>query len=125
MDSTYREVQADCLQTVDVDPLIDKEQPSLDGVIEAVVRVKSEKEAGAGSSTELFKAEGEVVTQGLHAVLTAIWLSGTIPSDWKRGLAIPIQKGKVDCQDCNSDQGYYTAQCTRHNFCPSAAHVDS
>ena len=28
---------------------------------------------------ELLKAGGEAMTRGLHAVLTAIWQSGTIP----------------------------------------------
>ena len=31
--------------------------------------------------------------RGLHAVLTAVWYSGTIPLDWKRGLVIPIWQG--------------------------------
>ena len=34
---------------------------------------------------ELLKTGGETMIHGLHAVLTAVWHSGTIPSDWKRG----------------------------------------
>ena len=42
---------------------------------------------------------------GLHAVLTAVWHSGTIPPDWKRGLVVPIWKGKGNLQDCNNYRG--------------------
>ena len=41
----------------------------------------------------------------LHAVLTAVWHSGTIPSHWKKGLIIPIWKGRGDDQDCNNYRG--------------------
>ncbi|KAG0730593.1 Retrovirus-related Pol polyprotein from type-2 retrotransposable element R2DM [Chionoecetes opilio] len=43
--------------------------------------------------------------RGLHAVLTAVWQSGTIPPDWKRRLVVPIWKGKGDRQDCNNYHG--------------------
>ena len=56
-------------------------------------------------SAELLKAGDEAMTRGLHAVLTAIWQSGTIPPDWKRGLVVPIWKGKGDRQDCNNYRG--------------------
>ena len=42
---------------------------------------------------------------GLHAVLTAVWHSGTIPPDWKRGLVIPLWKGKGSRQDCGNYRG--------------------
>ena len=41
----------------------------------------------------------------LHAVLTAVWHSGTIPPDWKKGLVIPIWKRKGDHQDCSNYRG--------------------
>ena len=34
-------------------------------------------------SGELFKAGSETIICWLHAVLTAVWHSGTIPPDWK------------------------------------------
>ena len=43
--------------------------------------------------------------RGLHAVLTAVWHSGTIPPDLKKGLVVPIWKGKVDRQDCSNYRG--------------------
>lgn len=36
---------------------------------------------------------------GIHAVLTAIWQSGIIPTDWKRKLVATVLKLKGDCQD--------------------------
>ncbi|KAG0721870.1 Ankyrin repeat and SOCS box protein 3 [Chionoecetes opilio] len=56
-------------------------------------------------SAELLKTGGEAMIRGLHAVLTAVWQSGTIPPDWKRGLVVPIWKGKGDRQDCNNYHG--------------------
>lgn len=31
---------------------------------------------------------------GLHLVLTAEWQSGNIPPDWRRGMVVPVWKGK-------------------------------
>ena len=45
------------------------------------------------------------MVRGLHAVLVAVWHSGAIPPDWKRGLVVPIWKGKGDRQDCNNYRG--------------------
>ncbi|XP_037803932.1 uncharacterized protein LOC119598352 [Penaeus monodon] len=42
---------------------------------------------------------------GLHAVLFAIWETGTIPPDWKRGLIIPIWKGQGDQRGCGNYRG--------------------
>ncbi|KAG0713639.1 Pikachurin [Chionoecetes opilio] len=53
----------------------------------------------------LYIAGGEAMIRGLQAVLTAVWQSGTIPPDWKRGLVVPIWKGKGDRQDCNNYRG--------------------
>ena len=38
----------------------------------------------------------------LHAVLCSVWNTGIIPTDWKRGLVVPLWKGKGDRQDCNN-----------------------
>ncbi|KAG0723224.1 putative protein in type-1 retrotransposable element R1DM [Chionoecetes opilio] len=94
------------LQAVDADPPIDETAPSLDKVREAVAKLKGGKAAGVCNiSAELLKAGGEAMIRGLHAVLTAVWQSGTIPPDWKRGLVVPIWKGKGDRQDCNNYRG--------------------
>ncbi|KAG0727434.1 LINE-1 reverse transcriptase [Chionoecetes opilio] len=94
------------LQAVDADPPIDESAPSLDEVREAVAKLRGGKAAGVCNiSAELLKAVGEAMIHGLHAVLTAVWQSGTIPPDWKRGLVVPIWKGKGDRQDCNNYRG--------------------
>ncbi|KAG0713587.1 hypothetical protein GWK47_015881 [Chionoecetes opilio] len=94
------------LQAMDGDPPIDETAPSLDDVREAVAKLKGGKAAGVCNiSAELLKAGVEAMIRGLHAVLTAVWQSRTIPPDWKRGLVVPIWKGKGDCQDCNNYRG--------------------
>ena len=56
-------------------------------------------------SAELLKAGAKAMISGLHAVLTAVWHSDTIPPDWKKGLVVPIWKGKGDHQDWKNDCG--------------------
>ena len=48
------------------------------------------------------KAGGNAVLMSLHAVLCSVWNTGIIPTDWKRGLVVPVWKGKGDRQDCNN-----------------------
>ena len=79
------------LQTLDADPPIDETAPSIDDVKEAVAKLRGGKAAGiCNISAELLKAGSEAMIHGLHAVLTAVWLSGTIPPDWKKRVVIPI-----------------------------------
>ena len=77
-------------------------------------------------SAELLKAGGEAMIRGLHAVLTAVWHSGnTLPPDWKKGLVVPIWKGKGDRQDCSNYLPWNNAaQRTRLGSCPFAADAD-
>ena len=73
---------------------------------EAVAKLKGGKAAGiCNINSELLKARSEGMIRGLHAVLTAVWHSGTIPPDCKKGLVVPISKGKEDRQDCNNYRG--------------------
>ena len=88
------------------DPPIDEAPPSIDEVRRAVARLKGGKAAGVcGIAAELLKAGGEAMIHGLHAVLSAVWQTGTIPPDWKRGLVIPLWKGKGDQKDCTNYRG--------------------
>ena len=71
---------------------------------------------------ELLKAAGEAMIRGLQAVLTAVWHSGTIPPDWKKGLVVPIWKGKGSrLQQLTWNNA---AQLTRQGDCPFAADTD-
>ena len=63
----------------------------LDEVKEAVVRLMGGKAAGScKTNAELHKAGSEAMIRGLHDILTVVWHSDTIPSDWKRALVVPI-----------------------------------
>ena len=97
------QLQTPGLQVMDANPPINQAAPSIDEVKEAVAKLRVGKAAGiCNISAELLIARGEAMIRGLHAVLTAVWHSGTIPLDWKTGLVVPIWKGKGDRQDCNN-----------------------
>ena len=53
----------------------------------------------------LLKAGGNTVLMLLHVVLCSTWNTGIIPTDWKRGLVVPLWKGKGDREDCNNYRG--------------------
>ena len=55
-----------------------------------------------GIHTELLKAGENSVLVSMHAVLFSAWNTGIIPTEWKRGLVVPLWKGKGDRQDCNN-----------------------
>ena len=40
-----------------------------------------------------------------QCILSSAWNTGIIPTDWKRGLVVPLWKGKGDRQDCNNYGG--------------------
>ena len=94
------------VQMAAADPPVVETPPSLTEVREAVSKLKCGKAAGVCNiSAEMLKAGGEAMIHGLHAVLSAVWQTGAIPPDWKKGLVIPIWKGKGDRQDCNNYRG--------------------
>ncbi|KAG0716086.1 hypothetical protein GWK47_010475 [Chionoecetes opilio] len=79
------------LRAVDANPPIDETAASFDEVREAVAKLSGSKAAGVCKiSAELLKAWGAAMIRWLHAVLTAVWQSGTILPDWKSGLVVPI-----------------------------------
>ena len=68
-----------------------------------VNRLKWDKAPGiCGIHVELLKAGGHAVLVMLHAVQCSALYTGIIPTDWKRGLVVPLWKGKGDRQDCNN-----------------------
>ena len=69
-------------------------------------KLKSGEAAGiCGIPALLLKAGSEHMAWGLHAVLSAIWWSGTVPPDLLRGVVIPFWKGKGGRWDCSNHQG--------------------
>ena len=82
-------LQTTGLQVMDADPSINKAAPSIDEAKETVAKLRGGKAAGiCNINAELLKAGG----CRLHVVLTAVWHSGTISPDWKRGLIVLIWK---------------------------------
>ena len=84
-------------------PPIKCDPPSLVETQVAVKRLKwSKSPMICGIHVELLKAGGNAVLVSLHAVLCSAWNTGVIPTDWKRGLIVPLWKGKGDRQYCNN-----------------------
>ena len=54
---------------------------------------------------EMLKAGGDPTLKGLHRLFCSVWNSGAIPTDWKRGIVVPIWKGKGDIRECNNYRG--------------------
>ena len=68
-----------------------------------VCRLKWGKAPGiCGIYTELLKAGGNAVLMSLHSVLCFAWNTGIIPTDWKRGLVVPLWKERSDRQGSNN-----------------------
>ena len=73
MDPPSRQVLTAGLQTLDADPPIDKNAPTIADVEKAVVKLRGGKAAGiCNISAALFKAGHAAMIHGLHAVLTAV-----------------------------------------------------
>ena len=73
------------------DPLINCEAPSYVETQAAVNRLKWGKAPGiCGILAELLSAGGNAALVSLHAVLCSAWNTGIIPTDWKRGLVVPL-----------------------------------
>ena len=72
----------------------------------AVNRLKWGKAPGiCGIQAELLKAGGNAALVSMNAVLCSAKNTNIIPTDWKRGLVVPLWKGKGDRQDYNNYRG--------------------
>ena len=81
------------------DPPINCGSPSLVEIQAVVNRLKWGKAPGiCGIHAELLKAVGNAALVSLHAVLCSAWNKGIIPTDWKRGLVVPLWNVKGDHQ---------------------------
>ena len=87
------------------DPPINCGPPSFVETQAVVNRLKWGKASRiCGIQAEFLKAGGNAVLMSLYEVLCSAWNTGIIPTDWKRGLIVPLWKGKGDHQDCNNYQ---------------------
>ena len=85
------------------DPPIGCDPPSLEETRKVVKQLKGGKAPGVcGIHAELLKAGGPTVLLHLHAVLCSAWSTGVIPADWRRGLVVPLWKGKGDRLECSN-----------------------
>ena len=88
------------------DPPINCDAPSFVETQAAVNQLKWGKTPGiCGIHADLLKAGGNAVLVSLHAVLCSARSTGIIQTDWKRGLVVPLWKGKGDRQDYNNYRG--------------------
>ena len=101
-----------CATNPIADPPINCGPPSLVETQAAVNRLKWGQAPGiCGIHAELLKAGGNAAVVSLHTVLCSAKNTGIIPTDWKRGLVVPLWKGNGDRQDCNNYRGVRSSQC--------------
>lgn len=60
------------------------------------------RDTSGNISAGMLKATVEAMNHGLCVLLSALHQFGILPSDWKRGLVVPIWKEKEDWEDCSS-----------------------
>ena len=88
------------------DPPISIHPPTTSEIEKALGSMKAGKAAGVcGIPTELLKAGGGAALRGLAAVFNKIWNTCEIPADWRRGIIIPIFKGKGNRREYGCQSG--------------------
>ena len=88
------------------DPPISIDEPDLAEIRKALGQLKDGKAPGVcGVYVEMLKVGGEATLRWLHTLICSAWNTGVIPTDWKRGLVVPIWKGKGDVRECSNYRG--------------------
>ena len=88
------------------DPPISCEPPTIAEISMVVDQLKAGKAAGiCGIPGELLRAGGHAVLLSLCTLFNSIWETGVIPADWKRGIVVPLWKGKRDRLECSNYRG--------------------
>ena len=88
------------------DPPINCDPPSFVETQAAVNRMIWGKAPGiCGIHAEILKAGGNAVLLSLHAVLCSAWNTGIIQTDCKRGLVVPLWKGKKIARTATTTEG--------------------
>ena len=91
---------------LEADPPINCDPPTLAEMQAVVRKLKGGKVPGVcGIHGEFLKAGGEALDQALHTILCSAWNTCRIPSDWKRGMLVPLWKGKGDRLVCDNNRG--------------------
>ena len=106
VDPPRNEISVDGVEALVADPPISCEPPTLEETRKALDQLKEGKAPGScGIHVEMLKAGGEPALMALHNLFCSIWDSGVVPTDWKRGIVVPIWKGKGDTRECNNYRG--------------------
>ena len=89
------------------DPPINCDPPSFVETQAAVNGLKWGKAPGiCGFRAEVLKAGGNAVLISLHAFPCSAWNTGIMPTDWKRGLVVPLSgKGRVIGRTATTPEG--------------------
>ena len=106
VDPPGREISVDGVEALVANPSISCDPPTLEETRKALDQLRDGKApGGCGIHAEMLKAGGEAALQALHSLFCSVWNSGVIPTDWKRGIVVPIWKGKGDTRECNNYRG--------------------
>ena len=99
MDPSDREIPGDFDAVRDADPPVSCDPPALEESRRAVNQLKHGKTPGeCGIYAGMLKAGGAAALLWLHTLLCSIWITGIIPTNLRRGVVVPIWKGKGDTQ---------------------------
>ena len=83
----------------------DEPTPTLDEVENAIQRLKDNKAPGMDLiQAELIKKASPDIVECMYQLITKIWITETIPEDWKWSIVCPIHK-KVDVAICSNYRG--------------------
>ena len=106
VDPPSRELPAHDVTPLSADPPISCDPPTLEEVRKGLGQLRDGKAPGVcGVYAEMLKAGGETALLWLHTLICSIWSSGDVPLDWKRGIIVPIWKGKGDTRECGNYRG--------------------
>ena len=105
-DPPSHELPADDIAPLVPDPPVSIDEPTLAEIRKALGQLKDGRAPGVcGVYAEMLKAGGEATLRWLHTLICSVWNTGVIPTDWKRGLVVPIWKGKGDVRECSNYRG--------------------
>jgi len=91
------------------DPDISSSAPMEEEVISALKKLKNGKVPGCCNiAPEMTKGSGPAM---VTALFQSCWANGTIPEDWKKGIILPLYKGKRSRRDCKNCRGITLLSC--------------
>ena len=80
--------------------------PTAAEVAKAIGRLKAAKAPGiCGIPAELLEAGGYHTAQWLTKIFQTVWQTGQMPLDWKKGIILPLYKGKGSRRECKNYRG--------------------